>query len=207
VKDTAGQVPGPLELPMNAQKLCVKLFLKDPAQLHGLKLVPVFQSWIQMHAVEDHLLIDVADYEHVPDGPGTVLVAHEANFSMDAAGGRPGLLYQRKQPLAGSLEERIAAVFRYALAAAARLEEGQGLKFRTDEMLFRIADRLKAPNNSQTFEAVKPALEAFLSGVPGIDSFQLDYTSSPDTLFEVLISASGDGSVSEMAAGVLRLSR
>src|SRR3954471_18699475 len=96
---------------MNAQKLCVKLFLKDPAQLHGVKLVPVFQSWIQMHAVEDHLAIDVADYEHVPDGPGTVLVTHEANFSLDNGGGRPGLLYQRKQPLPGTFGDRLATIF------------------------------------------------------------------------------------------------
>lgn len=188
------------EKTMNAQKFGVKLFLKDAEQAHSLKMVPVFQSWIQMHAVEDHLLIDVADYEHVPNGPGTVLVAHEANFSMDAAGGRPGLLYQRKQPLAGALEERIAAVFKYALAAAARLEEGQGLKFRTDEMLFRIADRLNASNNSQTFEAVKPALEAFLLSVPGIDSFQLNYVSSPDTLFEVAITTSTSEGVSQLAS-------
>ena len=35
------------------------------------------------HAVPDHLLIDVADYAHVPNGPGTVLVAHEANIHID----------------------------------------------------------------------------------------------------------------------------
>src|SRR5439155_26999201 len=93
---------------MNAQKLCIKLFLKDPAQLHGVKLVPIFQSWIQMHAIEDHLAIDVADYEHVPDGPGTVLVTHEANFALDNTGGRPGLLYQRKQQIGrASCRERV----------------------------------------------------------------------------------------------------
>jgi hypothetical protein len=189
---------------MNAQKLCVKFFLKDPAQLHGLKLLPVFQSWIQMHAVEDHLLIDVADYEHVPDGPGTVLVAHEANFSLDSAGGRPGLLYQRKQPLGGDPGERVASVFKYALRAAARLEEDQGLIFRTDEILFRIADRLHAPNNARTFAAVKPALEGFFSKLPGISSFQLEHVSSPLTLFEVVIRTSSQDRLAAMAGPAAR---
>ena len=187
---------------MNAQKLCVKIFLKDPTQLHGLKLVPVFQSWIQMHAVEDHLLIDVADYEHVPDGPGTVLVAHEANFSMDASGGRPGLLYQRKQPLPGGLEERIGNVFKYALAAAARLEENPGLAFRTDELIFKIADRLLAPNTAETFAAVRGPLEAFLKKLPGGVKFELEHRPSAMGLFEVRIKATPSDGVSEMAGRV-----
>jgi hypothetical protein len=183
---------------MNAQKLCVKLFLKDPAQLHGLKLVPVFQSWIQLHAIEDHLAIDVADYEHVPDGPGTVLVTHEANFSLDSGGGRPGLLYQRKQPLASSFGERLAAVFRAVLQAAARLEENPGLAFRTDEISFRIADRLLAPNTAETFAAVKPELEAFLRKLLGSASFQLEHKASAEKLFEVGIKSTATASISDL---------
>jgi hypothetical protein len=183
---------------MQAQKLCVKLFLKDPAQLHGLRLVPVFQSWIQMHAVEDHLAIDVADYEHVPDGPGTVLVTLEANFSLESIGGRPGLMYQRKQPLPGTLGERLAVVFRAALQGAARLEEYPGLAFRTDEISFRIADRLLAPNTADTFAAVKPELEAFLRKLFGSASFQLEHTASREKLFDVEIKSATTASVSDL---------
>ncbi len=183
---------------MNAQKLCVKLFLRDPAQMHGVKLVPVFQSWIQMHAVEDHLAIDVADYEHVPDGPGTVLVTHEANFSLDNGGGRPGLLYQRKQPLPGSFGERLATVFRAVLQGAARLEENPGLAFRTDEISFRIADRLLAPNIAETFAAVKPELEAFLRKLFGSATFQLEHKASAEKLFEVGIKSATTASVADL---------
>jgi hypothetical protein len=184
---------------MQAQKLCLKLFLKDPAQLHGVKLVPIFQSWIQMHAVEDHLAIDVADYEHVPDGPGTVLVTHEANFSLDNGGGRPGLLYQRKQPLPGTFGERLAAVFRYTLQGAARLEENPGLAFRTDEISFRIADRLLAPNTPETFASVKLELEAFLLKLLGPSAaFHLEHNPCPRTLFEVTIKSATSASVSDL---------
>jgi hypothetical protein len=186
---------------MNAHKLVFKLFLSDPAQVHELKLVPVFQSWIQMHSIENHLAIDVADYEHVPDGPGTVLVTHEANFSLDSAGGRPGLLYQRKQPQPGTLTDRLAACFRALLEGASRLEAHPGLKFRTDEFVFRIADRLLAPNTPATFQAVKGDLEAFLHLLLGPSAtFQLDHKPDPQTLFEVVIKTPTSASLQDLLA-------
>jgi len=184
---------------MNAQKLAVKLFLRDPSQAHGLKLVPVFQSWIQTHALDDHLLIDVADYDHVIDGPGTVLVAHEANLALDSTGGRPGLLYQRKQPLPGPFADRAAAILRYAATAAARLQEQTRLTFRTDEITFRISDRLLAPNTQETFAAVQPDLQRITRDLFG-PSAQLTYPGATPTLFEVRIASNGTTTVSDLAA-------
>jgi hypothetical protein len=186
---------------MNAHKLVFKLFLSDPAQVHGLKLVPVFQSWIQMHSIENHLAIDVADYEHVPDGPGTVLVTHEANFSLDSAGGRPGLLYQRKQPQPGTFTDRLAASFRALLEGASRLEAHPGLKFRTDEIVFRIADRLLAPNTAATFQDVKPGLESFLRTLFGpTGNVQLEHKPDPQTLFEVMIKVPTSATLGDLLA-------
>jgi hypothetical protein len=173
---------------MNAQKLAVKLFLADPSQAHGLKLLPVFQQWIQFHAMDEHLMIDVADYDHVPDGPGTVLVTHEANLYLDHLNGRPGLSYQRKQPLPGPFVERLATAVRHVLAAAARLEENPGLHFRTDEISVRIADRLLAPNTTETFEAVRRDLEAFTQNLFGPQgNYEITHNPAPDKLFEVTI--------------------
>ena len=47
------------------------------------ELVPVFHRWIQTGAIPGHLLVDVADYDHVPEGPGILLVAHEGNLGID----------------------------------------------------------------------------------------------------------------------------
>ena len=186
---------------MNAQKLAVKLFLQDPSQAHGIKLLPVFQQWIQFHAMEDHLMIDVADYDHVPDGPGTVLVSHEANLYVDHLNGRPGLTYQRKQPLPGPFGDRLAAVFRHALLAAARLEQNPGLKFRTDEIGFRIADRLLAPNTAETFDAVRLDLEAFSLKLFGPQaSINIQHNPTPHGLFEVTIQSTTSAAVSDLLA-------
>src|SRR5437763_2347144 len=104
---------------MDSHKLSVKFFVEDPSALRPEEFVPVFHGWIQRHALADHLLIDVADYKHVPEGPGTVLVSHEANIYTDQGEGRLGLLYFRKQPFAGAatFAERLRATFRDALEA------------------------------------------------------------------------------------------
>src|SRR5882757_7269132 len=102
---------------MDSSKLAVKFFATDASALHAEVFVPIFHKWIQTRALPDHLLIDVADYKHVPSGPGTVLVAHEANLSTDQADNRLGLLYARKQPIAGDLTERLRVTFRSALQA------------------------------------------------------------------------------------------
>ena len=80
---------------MDSHKLAIKFFAEGSPDLGHDAFIPVFHSWIQQHALKDHLLIDVADYKHVKSGPGTVLVSHEANLSTDLAGDRLGLLYAR----------------------------------------------------------------------------------------------------------------
>jgi len=60
---------------MEAHKIVIKWFVDNPGALQQSEFVPIFHSWIQAQAIPDHLLIDVADYQHVWSGPGTVLVA------------------------------------------------------------------------------------------------------------------------------------
>jgi hypothetical protein len=94
--------------------------------------IPVFHRWIQERAL-DELMVDVADYTHVPEGPGVVLVCHDAIYSLGRSGGELGLLYSRRHethPALGpitSLDDRLASVFRRALDACARLERESDL--------------------------------------------------------------------------------
>ena len=172
---------------MESSKFSVKFFVQDASTIGEITdLVPLFHSWIQTHALADHLLIDVADYAHVHNGPGIVLVSEEANYSFDSTKGRPGLTYQRKQPLNGTLAERIRAVLRYTLEAAALLEQSLDgrIKFRADEVQFRIHDRLLAPNDAGTFETVRADLQQVFGETFGSD-FKLDYRPSDLELFEV----------------------
>lgn len=147
------------------QRIGLKLFVGDSSSFALGELVPIYHRWIQQHTVEG-TLIDVADYQHVPEGPGIMLVAHEGNYAMDLAGGRTGLLYYRKQPVAGSLVERLASLARTVLLAAKRLEEEPSLagriQFPGNELQIVANDRLLAPNSEETLAAFTPALNGFL---------------------------------------------
>jgi adenylyltransferase/sulfurtransferase len=53
------------------------------ADLHAA--IPLFHRFIQERAVEG-LLIDVADYLHVPQGPGVLLIGHDVDYGLDPSG-------------------------------------------------------------------------------------------------------------------------
>jgi hypothetical protein len=163
------------------QRIGLKLFATDDTSLRPRQLVPIFHRWIQTQAIADQLLVDVADYAHVPDGPGVMLVAHEGNFSLDLGGGRMGLAYNRKTPVEGQLEDRLRLVLRTVLDACLQLEaepalEGR-LRFRGDELQLFANDRLRAPNEPQTLEVFQPALQALLQRLYGA---ACTITSDPD---------------------------
>jgi hypothetical protein len=192
----------PMLLGMQVHKIAIKFFVQDESKLAGVEFVPIFHSWIQTQLVPDHMLIDVADYAHVQDGPGTVLVAHEANFYLDRNEGRVGLAYSRKQPAAGDFQTRLRQAVVAALEACMRLENDANLsgrlKFRTDEMLVRLNDRLLAPNTPETFDQMRGDLQEVLADLYGAADLRIEHKPSPATLFEVRIRASENSPVMEL---------
>src|ERR1700741_461678 len=111
---------------MDLHKFGIKFFAADAEGIDILKLIPIYHRWIQQNALED-LLIDVADYSHVPAGPGVMLIAHEGNYALDETGHERGVVYYSKQPLPGELPERLASVARKALKAAELLSTDKEL--------------------------------------------------------------------------------
>ena len=156
---------------MHTPKYELKWFLDNASEIALEAFIPVFHHWIQSQCL-DELLIDVADYRHVHNGPGVILIAHDAHYAMDAAGGRLGLLYSRRREThphrlaIDDTRERLTSVFFCALTACQRLEaeaafHGQ-LRFRTDGFILRINDRLYAPNTLDAFQAIYEELAPFL---------------------------------------------
>ena len=147
------------------QRFGLKLFLKPDTGLDPRAFVTVFHRWIQTGAVNG-LLIDVADYTHLPTGPSVLLVGHEGNYALDCRGGRPGLYYYRKQRADGLLRDRFAALSRILLSASHKLETDEVLgtpcRFVSNELEFVANDRLLAPATDTTVEALRPALAGFL---------------------------------------------
>jgi hypothetical protein len=150
----------------DATRLDVKLYFETGKDLDLRRFMPIMQGWIQQKKLPE-LLLDVADYTHVHDGPAMLLVAHEAHYAIDGAGGRLGLLYSRRRDATGSFAERLEDTFPSALRAARLVEDEPALagavRFSGSEALLRFNDRLAAPNTRETFDAIRPALEGFLA--------------------------------------------
>jgi hypothetical protein len=153
---------------MDLHKFCVKYFAESASAIRLDAFIPVYHRWIQRHAVGG-MLIDVADYGHLPQGPGVVLIAHEADYAIDSSEGPLGLLYNQKTSSGGRLSDRIADGFRAVLGACMKLEnepEFQGkLKFKAGGALFIANDRLNAPNGEEAFQALRSDLAAALAKV------------------------------------------
>jgi hypothetical protein len=185
---------------MQATKFQVKLYTRA-GDIELEKLVPVFHEWIRAKKISDELLIDVADYAHVPQGPGVILIGHQSDYYLDVADNRPGLLYSRKRGFDGDFQAGIDDAFRRALEACQLLEDESslGLQFATDEVLFRVQDRLSAPNADATYDAYKPALEqaagTFFGGAAALE--RLGGEREP---FAVRISTGASGTVADALA-------
>ena len=150
---------------MDLHKFGIKFFAADAQGIEILKLIPIYHRWIQEKAL-DGLLIDVADYSHVPSGPGVMLIAHEGNYALDETGHERGVVYYSKQKLTGELPERLARVAYKALEAARLMSsdadlEG-ALRVSGTELQFFANDRLAAPNTDTAYEEIEPAFKRFL---------------------------------------------
>ena len=163
---------------MQLQHVNVKIYLDGDLRVDAGRIIEVFHHWIQEQTL-DELLIDVADYRHVPDGPGILLAGHDALYSMDHTGGRWGLRYNRRTVLEGSNEERIRQAFEAAAWACALLEEelrdDAPLRFSRTEFEVFVNDRALAPNTSETYAAYKADLEAFARSLLGSEDFELEH--------------------------------
>ena len=155
---------------MSPRRVNVKYFVEDPAAVALPALIPVFHRWIQQHRL-DELLIDVIDYKHVHEGPGIMLIGHEADYALDTDRGRPGLRYRRKRHADGDLQTVLHSAFRQALRASALLEGDATLHgritFRTDEVEVVFVDRLQVPNEPASLDLVRDDLEAVVAELYG----------------------------------------
>jgi hypothetical protein len=146
---------------MELQKLNVKFFVEQPNAIALTDFIEIFHSWIQ---ATDGVYHDVADYSHMQAGPGIVLIANNANVSIDESGDRRGLLFSQKAPLAGTNQEKLRTVLRSALENCRKLEAEPALRgklrFAANEAVISLNDRLLGENSQETFDAVKGDIEA-----------------------------------------------
>jgi hypothetical protein len=161
---------------MRVQRIGLKYYVETPGAIDLAGLIPVFHRWIQQRSVAG-LLIDVADYKHVHEGPGVVLVGHECEYRMDLGEGCAGLCYVRKRDMGDDLQEALRRSLASLLPACEKLEQESapgGVRFRTDEALVTLLDRLNAPNTAETLEAIEPDLNAVFAPLYGGSALEFE---------------------------------
>jgi hypothetical protein len=169
---------------MHLQHVNVKLLLQNARRLSLEPLIPVFHTWIEHQNGE--LLIDIADYSHVPAGPGVVLIGHEGNYSVDNSDDRLGVRYSRKAALDGGNQAILAQAARAALTACQKLEAEPRLErkfhFNGQDIEIFINDRLIAPNNTASVEALDPDFQLFCQKLFRGKEYSITYDSDSRAL-------------------------
>ena len=192
--------------PLEAHELVIKFYAVDSSELGPKDFIPIFHRWIQTGRLEDEVMIDVADYSHVHQGPGVLLMCHEGQYSLDQAEGRLGLQYARKRRTEGDVHSRLGQAFGAALKACQLLESEPALAgklhFSYDEALFKIQNRLLAPRSPETLDAVKDGLKPFLGELyPEAEHIQVESAGEPNDPFAVSIALSASSASPASPAG------
>jgi len=169
---------------MNIQHVNIKFYLENPETVKLADFAAIFNTWIQQQRLEE-LLVDVADYLHVHHGPGIMLIGHEADYSLDNRAGRLGLLYNRKEQMEGTTEEKLVQATRAALTVAQILEKENGLKFNGSEVQVIINDRLLVPNTVETFTALEPEIKSFFDQLYNGATYSLSHNDDRRERFTV----------------------
>jgi len=159
---------------MLPKRFSVKFFTTADIPLE--KVIPIFQRWIQRQVLEG-LLIDVADYQHVQNGPGVILIGDAGDYAIDLNEGRPGILYLRKRQIPTSLQAALQQAFRLNIAASQLLQAESTLgKPEMDYTTAQIAllDRLNTPNAPETFAALEAEITAFANAMYAGDSVEVE---------------------------------
>ena len=172
---------------MNLQHVNVKLFVEGELSTNLDDIVKVFHRWVSEQSLPE-MMIDVADYQHVPAGPSVLLVGLEADYSIDYARNRCGMRYNRKGVLEGSNADQFRNAFACAGNVCSQLEaEFDGLRFSRCEFLVTVNDRAIAPNNDETRAAFQRELESWLREDLGQNEFSLELETDPRQLVGAMV--------------------
>lgn len=183
---------------MELQHINTKIYLKDGIVPESEKIVSIFHKWIQEKAAEE-LLIDVADYKHVPNGPGVILIGHEANYSLDyGPENRAGLLYNVKIKKDGNAAAKISHSLKQAAKACERMEKSDGFKFNPAKIRVIFNDRALVANTEESFHSIKSELQQVFGKISDSATFE-KVSLDPRERLTVQVSLSGPRELSKIA--------
>ena len=155
------------------QHINLKLYAETNASYRLEDAITLFHRWIQEESLTEACPIDVASYAHVPSGPGVLLIAHHAFYSLEYGRERRlGLLYNQRTAMTGSSEQsaskRILSVFAKLWKAKLLVESQTPLHFTLNSIHLTINDRLwgKQYTHAQLLDILRPELNRVTEQLP-----------------------------------------
>ncbi len=154
---------------LDLQRIDVKLLLDGPTDPDLDRFLVIFDRW---RNAETHPSdwVDLADYAHLPSGPGILIAGKRDTFSVNLNPPGLGLLTSVRRGLEGCLEDRFREALRRAeeLNAAVMAEPEFPADFTVREGAWEVFlnDRLAFPNTDELDRLVRPAVAGALGVVP-----------------------------------------
>lgn len=147
------------------QRIDVKLLLDAPADPDLDAFLVIFDRW-RREADHPSDWVDLADYAHMPSGPGILLAGKRDTYSVNLNPPGPGLLTSVRAGLDGTLEDRFREAFRRARelnsAVLSEPEFPPALQPSQGAWEVFVNDRLRYPNTGKSDRTIRPALAAAL---------------------------------------------
>lgn len=191
---------------MELERFCLKFFARPDTDIDDEVFITIFHEWIRYQKLSG-VLLDVADYRHVPNGPGVMLITHEINFAMDRSNGRFGLFAQQKLNQADNRRGQILDLVRATIAFGALLESDwrvkKNLSVEAGQFHLMSNDRLLLPNTHAAYTNLLPNLEAATAIVyPGRDVSIARVENDPRERLTTVVDAGTSISMKELMATV-----
>ena len=167
------------------QRIQIKVAAEAPAGLTLDPFIEIFGRWRKEKQAADW--VDLADYAHLPRGPGIMLVGHRCSIAFDLCEPGPGILYTARRGLTGSHAERLASAFAWGLEFAKRLasepEFPKDIRLRTDSFELKFNDRLETPDTPETDAELRPAVDEVLGKLFGAGGYEVRRLKDSDNAY------------------------
>jgi hypothetical protein len=191
---------------METERFCVKFFAQSDTDINDEIFINIFHEWIRYQKLGG-VLLDVADYRHVPNGPGMMLITHEINFAMDRTNGHFGLFAQQKMSQADNRQDQMLALIRATIAFGALLGSDwrvkKNLSLEGGQFHLMSNNRLVVPNSDSAFANILPDLEAAASVIyPGQNISVTRLENDPRERLTAVVDAGASMSLKELMAAV-----
>ncbi len=169
-------------------KIIWKINFKNPEAIAPHDFFKMFNNWIPD---SPEIFVDVADYQHVEDGPLIILVGHYVDYILDHSDRQLGFAYNRKRWAEPLPQDCLVTSFQEFIKRTMQMLDSPELKGKIALDLNQISltfnDRAAAPNHTATQQKMAPLLTTFCNKLFGKEIFQLNFNQDTNRRLQVNI--------------------